>query len=374
MSLRHLLVLALASCASSTTSSDSIREQAALTVSVAPPTPTASTPVQTVKVRTPTPISALRVPTDAVCVLTLANKAWTRAPAFRLKNDGPSFAVIRALQRARVHVPNDPVGTGVVMQGEVGPVKIAGVGLAAELPIFPEKRVTLGGIFVPYNSTSLRFVGATADSVRIAAPRPPIELTHLRVPLEAEVPCSSASLDWGTERPSVGESLDHAVLIGETIPLSATALGVPLTNLLPTRDGSRHVSILERQASAVRISWELRDGFVTGWVAKTSVKSAKAPDQEAYGTGSGNTRKRGAAPRETKSCDRELSLGVVLDGEAMIVGTIEPQAILDLFAVDGERVAVRVRDAEIGMSDGATLFVSASEIRDCTAVKPAAAR
>jgi len=124
----------------------------------------------------------------------------------------------------------------------------------------------------------------------------------------------------------------------------------------------------------VRISWELRDGFVTGWVAKTSVKSAKAPDQEAYGTGSGNTRKRGAAPRETKSCDRELSLGVVLDGEAMIVGTIEPQAILDLFAVDGERVAVRVRDAEIGMSDGATLFVSASEIRDCTAVKPAAAR
>jgi hypothetical protein len=370
------LALVLAGCSGSKTETNNPAATEALVVSVEPPVPSDSAPLATTSASVRgTTEPALPLPTDAVCELSA--QSWTKVPAFRLKVDGPSFASVRRLDNGRVLVRREPAKAGIVMRGDVGPVELTGVGVVEELTVFSNKDLLLGGLILPFGSTSLRFVNADVGVVVVGLPQAPIELTSLSVPLQAESICSAVGLSWGKVRPrdSLGKAIDTAALVGETIPLATTDGGEPVAKLVPTTaDGSRDVDVLEKGKTATRIAWALKDGIVTGWVPKAALKPAKPSVGQGFGTGTGSVPLRRKPPRESRSCERDLPLGVTLDKSSAFVGRIKSKATLDLYEDDGERVTLQVRDADIRLAEGARLFVEREAIKACPVVPPEPAK
>ncbi len=345
------------------------------TVSVVAPSPSATaTSATRANVRTTT--EPLPLPTAENTVCELSAGKWARSPAFRLKPDGDQFATVLRLDNAHVFVPKNPTIKGILMRGEIGPVELTGIATPGELEVYANGEPMLGGFFVPDGTTPLRFTGADVGVVRLAMPTPPIEITQLSGALDAEMKCKDTSLEWGKGDVSkTFKSNESGRLVGEVIPLSVDPKGKPVTSLVPPGDGEmREVTVLEKTPTAVRIAWNLRAGWVIGWVAKGAVKPGPPRPGQGWAGSTGSVPIRVKPPRESRSCDRELQLGVELDetsGKASaIIGRIKPKASLDLYEDDGERVTVNVREAAIRRSEGARFFVRSADVKTCPVVPP----
>lgn len=372
MRARLLTLLALTAC-SSQPSADSAVVDATAAVSLAAPPESAPAPIASAKVRTTTEPLALPTPENTVCELTAGK--WPRSPAFRLKPDGDQFATVLRLDNARVFVPKNPTIKGILMRGDIGPVELTGIAAAGELEVYANGEPMLGGFFVPDGTTPLRFTGADVGVVRLAMPTPPIEITQLAGALDAEMTCKEASLEWGKGDVSkTFKSTESGRLVGEVIPLSVDPKGKPVTSLVPPGDEMREVTVLEKTPTGVRIAWNLRAGWVIGWVAKGAVKPGPPRPGQGWGGAGGSVPLRLKPPRESRSCDRELELGVELEKVSATIGRIKPKATLDLYEDDGERVTVHVREAAIRRSEGARFFVKASDIKSCPVVPPPPAK
>lgn len=367
-----VLGLTLVGCSGSSAMPNNAAASEALVVSVtAPPVESAPVVTATAKVRTTTEPLALANPGETVCELSAGK--WSRSPAFRLRPDGDQFATVLRLDNAHVFVPKAPSIKGILMRGDVGPVELTGIAAAGELEVYANGEPMLGGFFVPDGTTPLRFSNADIGVVRLVMPTPPIELTQLAGPLDAEMTCKEASLEWGKGDFSKSiKSTESGHLVGEVIPLAIDAKGKPVTSLVPPGAEMREVTVLEKNPTAVRIAWKLRAGWVTGWVAKGAVKSGPPRAGQGWGSATGSVPVRVKPPRESKSCDRELQLGVELEKTSAIVGRIKPQTTLDLYDDDGERVTVHVREAAIRRSEGARFFVRTSDLKGCAVVAPPA--
>jgi len=314
----------------------------------------------------------LAIPTATVCVLKAAQ--LESAPAFRLTPGGLAFATVRTVHNARVHVTTDPVGTGLVMQVTSGPLELSGVTRASELPVYATKPVRLGGIFLPFGTTSLRIAGTSGKSLRLEAARTPFSLRALTMPLADDVACTTPSLTatQTNVRASLGKGIGRGHFVASEVPLSLTADGEPVATLLADE---RAVDILERLDTSARVAWSADEGVVTGWVPAAYLGKPMPKGERGSGRLGGRHSTSEGGPHEKKMCPHDVALGVTVADEAMFVGRVRARAVIDVFAhsrlAGAEWSRVRVPGAEAHLENGAQFFVRTADVAGCPNV-PAA--
>ncbi len=317
----------------------------------------------------PRPVAAsvqdLRIPSERSCLL--------EAPVLdhavlRLAPDGVDFARVGNVTDARVHVTADPVGTGLFVELDKGPVALAGITPARNMEIYAKRSITLGGFYLPHGHTGLRIAGATKGRVLLEVSRQPFDVRDPATMLGADVPCETASLlaTRMDARASLGKAIGKGHLLGEAVPLSLTANGEAVATLVP---GPPAAEVLERAEGATRIVWRVEGGYVSGWVP--AARLGPKPNGGERGSGRlGGRHKSATRVREQRVCSHDVALGVKLGQEARFAGRIRAGAAIAILGSESDLSVVSIAAAEVQLLNGAYLFARTADIAGCAEAPP----
>jgi hypothetical protein len=311
-------------------------------------------------------IDDLRIPSERVCLLKGEVVANT---VLRLKPDGLEYAAVRKATKVRVHVTGDPVGTGLFIELDKGPLALAGVTPALDMAVYAKRPVTLGAIFLPRGDTDLRIAGAGKETLLLEATQTPFELRDLTTMLRNDVPCAGASLT-ATQidaRASLGKAIAQRGLVSKVVPLSLTANGEPVAMLTSSLSP---VDILERTDGAARVVWQVEGGYVSGWVSETHLGVRSTRGEGRYG-GIGHLRLARRGTSDRRMCSHDLPLGVSIGGDSRFIGRVRANTVIEMYGnrmETDELMEVAIPNDDIDILNDARLFARRSEIDACPRV------
>jgi hypothetical protein len=261
-----------------------------------------------------------------------------------------------------------PVRVGV----ETSMLRLDAVARADDLPLFPSRASTFGGLVVPLAHHPLRWIAAAPGSLTLSLS--PMRRATLRAPPESR-PCEDLRL-----RP---------VPPFEPVELPPPAarrrllLGPGVWNLYPapdSRDGPSAAFDLVRgdtvwlleegPARWARVLWTTDLAAIFGWVdRRTHVRPALG---HGYGTGTGSHHPSTCLRPTT--CTADVPLLAIDRGEPRLVGRVLRGAAVRVGVSDGGRTPVYVCDPDVEWADGVVVFIPSDRAGACDAPPPVAPR
>lgn len=230
---------------------------------------------------------------------------------------------------------------------------------ARRAPLRPKTAAIYDQFLIP---THVELVGVARNGVLVRV-RASAELELVRPIALPPLPCDALSIERRTVDVSalVPRGREYRQLVGTAIPLAIAPGGLTVATLRPVAS-SRSAAILEKRGADTRISWEVDDNLVVGWVLSTAIG---APPSDRVARAKGAEAKM-ADPSERLTCSHDLPLLVEQgDAPAVAVGTIRKSATFDLY--DRRSPHATVRPPHISAATGARFVVANAELAACQA-------
>jgi hypothetical protein len=375
---RALVVVGLAACGG---------EQAKPAV----PTPPASATIVPIaaSVSPPPSASVSAVPADDASPIDLGQPAVLAldgpVPAqypelgLRFHADGVPFATVR-IASGHFAFPAAASSAGVMAEVQVLPSKghdgeptprLRGIVTDGDVVLYPQAPVVLAGCVIPWNTTPLVYLGATASGFHVGFSVEELELRDASAELAAGLaqpnevglsPGASWPVAWA---PDDGGMPPAAVpRRAGTLALSATSDGPPVADLEVTTDTT--LSILDTHGTRVRVVEGLPFAWAVGWVDASAIQRVGGTGLRGFGIGRGSG---GFPPREPAllrrvRCASELPLFAEMNDERRAVGRVPAGTLVGVVEENGARVRVAFPNAQL--HEGASqLFVTASALASC---------
>jgi hypothetical protein len=316
----------------------------------------------------------ISIPDNPLCEISNARHGY-RAIDLAFAAGARPFATLPETGAMTAYVTRGDPTSGIIVEADAGGLLIRGVTSASSLTFHADRVSLFEGVIIPKGVAPLRLIGAKKEGLRYRLELPDEVRVEARDSVTGTLPCTIAALapvDFDPFETFLGAPTGAALLVVGKVPLATHADGPPTALLAASGDQeARAVAVLAREGARVKITWELEDIIVFGWVDTRYVQSFAGPPRADFrGGGLGASEPRAVCCARTLVCEGEVPLRVDHDGQSQVVGLISPGARIGFRAELGDAIEIALPDADLVMAPGAKLLVDTRWLTACREQAP----